>query len=182
MGKHASMNPPGKLNRGGKYCTLFWIFPSYDLPYWCHCVVTTATTEADEKGLKLWVVDLRWWRRGGDDLGCRRGRKVKWGEKIWDGEERSRREGRDGGGGNFFISVEGIDRLPIYPFIMVVTEVGCIGKGEAKRTFNIYFARVSEISNTWFARRFVLGASQHYILAAKDVPPIKIVLHQIFLY
>jgi hypothetical protein len=50
MGKHASTNPLGKLNRGGKHCTLFWIFPSYDLPSWCNCVVAAATTEADGKG------------------------------------------------------------------------------------------------------------------------------------
>jgi hypothetical protein len=49
MGKHVSTNPPGKLNRGGKHCTLFWIFPSYDLPSRCYCVVTAATTEADGK-------------------------------------------------------------------------------------------------------------------------------------
>jgi hypothetical protein len=29
--------------------------------------------------------------------------------------------------------VEGLVRLPIYPFIMVVTETGCIGKREAKK-------------------------------------------------
>jgi hypothetical protein len=51
------------------------------------------------------------------------------------------------GGGNLSISVEGLVRLPIYPFIMVVTETGCIGKGEEKRTFNICFAWVSEIPN-----------------------------------
>jgi hypothetical protein len=47
---------------------------------------------------------------------------------------RSRREGRDGDGdgGNLSISVEGLIRLPIYPFIMVVTETGCIGKGKQK--------------------------------------------------
>jgi hypothetical protein len=52
MGKHASTNPPGKLNRGGKHCTLFWIFPSYDLPSWCHCVVAAVTTKADGKGVE----------------------------------------------------------------------------------------------------------------------------------
>jgi hypothetical protein len=51
------------------------------------------------------------------------------------------------GGGNLSISVEGLVRLPIYPFIMVVTETGCIGKGEEKRTFNICFAWVSDIPN-----------------------------------
>jgi hypothetical protein len=50
MGKHTSTNPPGKLNRGGKCWTLFWIFPSYDLPFWCHCVIAAATIEADGKG------------------------------------------------------------------------------------------------------------------------------------
>jgi hypothetical protein len=50
MGKHASANPPGKLKQGGKHCTLFWIFPSYDLPSWCHCVITAATKEAYGKG------------------------------------------------------------------------------------------------------------------------------------
>jgi hypothetical protein len=49
MGKHASTNPPRKLNRGGKHYTLFWIFSSYDLPSWCHCVVAAATIEADGK-------------------------------------------------------------------------------------------------------------------------------------
>jgi hypothetical protein len=39
------------------------------------------------------------------------------------------------GGGNLSISVEGLVRLPIYPFIMVVTETGCIGKGEEKKDF-----------------------------------------------
>jgi hypothetical protein len=51
------------------------------------------------------------------------------------------------GGGNLFILVEGLVRLPIYPFIMVVTEMGCIVKGEAKMTFNICFAWASEIPN-----------------------------------
>jgi hypothetical protein len=63
---------------------------------------------------------------------------------------RSRREGRDGAGGrggNLSISVKGPIRLPIYPFIMVVTEMGCTRKGEVKRTFNICFARASKITN-----------------------------------
>jgi hypothetical protein len=58
-----------------------------------------------------------------------------------------KRKGRDRGGSNLSISVEGLVKLPIYPFIMVVTETRCIGKGGAKRTSNIYFARASEISN-----------------------------------
>jgi hypothetical protein len=109
------------------------------------------------KGLKLWVVDLRRWRRGGEDLGCRWGGRWNGGGKIWDGEERSRREGRDRGGGNLSISVEGLVRLPTYPIIMVVIEKGSIGKGESKRTFNICFAQASEILNIWIARQFVPG-------------------------
>jgi hypothetical protein len=58
-----------------------------------------------------------------------------------------KRKGRDRGGSNLSISVEGLVKLPIYPFIMVVTETRCIGKGGAKRTSNICFARASEISN-----------------------------------
>jgi hypothetical protein len=58
---------------------------------------------------------------------------------------RIRRERWDGGGGNLSISVDCFVKLPIYPIIMVVTEMGCIGKGEAKRALNICFARVSKI-------------------------------------
>jgi hypothetical protein len=65
-------------------------------------------------------------------LGCRRGGKEKWGRKDLSGEERSRREERDGGGCDLSISVEGLVRLPIYSFIMLVTETGCIGKGKQK--------------------------------------------------
>jgi hypothetical protein len=43
-----------------------------------------------------------------------------------------KRKGRDRGGSNLSISVEGLVKLPIYPFIMVVTETRCIGKGEQK--------------------------------------------------
>jgi hypothetical protein len=49
-GKTRKYESTGKLNRGGKHCTLFWIFPLYDLPSLCHCVVAAATTEADGKG------------------------------------------------------------------------------------------------------------------------------------
>jgi hypothetical protein len=65
---------------------------------------------------------------------------------------------------------------------MVVTETGCIGKGEAKMIYNICFARLSEILNIWIARRFVLGASQHYVLVEKDVPLIKILVQRVFRY
>jgi hypothetical protein len=59
MRKHTSMNPLGKLNRGGKHCTLFWIFSSYDLSSWCHYVVTAGTTEEDGKGAE--VISGRFW-------------------------------------------------------------------------------------------------------------------------
>jgi hypothetical protein len=69
MVKHASTNPPGKLNRGGKHCTLLWIFPSYDLPSWCHCVVAVATTKAYGKGAEAMsnrfeTIEERRWRFG----------------------------------------------------------------------------------------------------------------------
>jgi hypothetical protein len=86
---------------------------------------------------------------------------------------RSRREGRDGGGCNLSISVEGLVRIPIYPFIMVVTETECTGKGEAKRRFNICFAWTSKILNIRIAHQFVLGDDQRYIVAAKDFPLIR---------
>jgi hypothetical protein len=43
-------------------------------------------------------------------------------------------EGREGTGAGVIYPFRGPCWLPIYPFIMVVTETGCIGKGEAKRT------------------------------------------------
>jgi hypothetical protein len=64
---------------------------------------------------------------------------------------------------------------------MEVTEMGRIEKGGAKRTFKICFAQASEILNISIACWFVLRAGQRYILAAKDVPLIKILLHRIFL-